>query len=90
MNYKLSLSLLVAAVFISCSVMKKINSTGIQEIYFGGGGGSTGRVVEYKLLRGGEIFLEEKQIATISKKRCLSYFKRQKNMPIMSTKIEEI
>ena len=80
MKFRLSTLLLLGFMLISCTVTKKIVSTGIQEVSFGGGGGVTGVVREYRLLSSGELLLGDQLLASLPKEEVLYIFSEAKKL----------
>lgn len=67
----------ISAMF-SCSVAQKISSTGMAEINFGGGGGFTGKSVEYKLLANGDLMRNYEFVRKVDKREVLELFNEAK------------
>ncbi len=82
--------LLLNAIIVGCSITK--NSTDVEQLTFGNGGGFTGNVTEYILNPKGEIFKHEKlpksetKIKKISKEKTFELFSKAKAVQLDTCK----
>lgn len=72
--------LLLLAIFYSCTTDKLISQTGIDEINFGGGGGFTGQVNNFKLSSEGELSDKIKKLKEVNSKVTLKAFEKAKEL----------
>jgi hypothetical protein len=74
------LLLLLPLIFYSCAADKLVSQTGIDEISFGGGGGFTGQVSNFKLTSDGELFDKIKKIKEVNSKITLEVFEKAQEL----------
>jgi pyruvate/oxaloacetate carboxyltransferase len=72
--------LLLFVIFYACTADKLISQTGIDEINFGGGGGFTGQVNNFKLKSDGDLFDKIKKIKEVSSKTTLEAFEKAQEL----------
>ncbi len=75
----LTLIVAISAMF-SCSVAKKISSTGVAEINFGSGGGFTGKSMEYKLMANGDLMRNQEFLRKVDERKVLALFNEAKTL----------
>lgn len=69
------MALIAVSSMFSCSVAKKISSTGMAEITFGSSGGFTGKSMEYKLMANGDLMLNREFLRKVDKHEVLEIFR---------------
>lgn len=74
------MALIAVSSMFSCSVAKKISSTGMSEITFGSSGGFTGKSMEYKLTANGDLMLNREFLRKVDERKVLALFNEAKTL----------